>query len=218
MLNNVIIKRLVVFVYTILFYMISSSNSHALQDNINCFDITQKNFWRYISEQVGKLVYTHQLKKHNQAWYLIFTEVDANGKLPINGRWLISERSGKDEPQYYCILGEGNQVLPLASPHNSSFPEKFGLPGTGNPRCGNPEDPLEGLKVRAWASRELGESIIFYFERPNNKDTIFGLVFRPSEGYWILLSKEENEGTCYKDRGDQSDHRLTDFTKWLGLK
>jgi hypothetical protein len=49
----------------------------------------------------------------------------------------------------YCTVGSGKKLYSLASLENSTFPDQFGLPGSGHQRCSQAGDVLGGLKVRA---------------------------------------------------------------------
>ena len=88
-----------------------------------------------------------------------------------------------------------------------NFIDKFGMPGSGNPRCGNPNDPLEGMKVRGWSSKELGNSLILSFNEPTLNDPSFVLLMSKTDDFWILLNKPRGEATCYRDRGQAHDMR-----------
>ena len=96
----------------------------------------------------GKQWIAHQLKRDGQAWHLIFSQKVADTKSPAR-TWVLATRHSAERPDVYCIEGVGLRVDVLASLHDSNFDDRFGLPGSNNPRCGKRGDPLEGLKVRA---------------------------------------------------------------------
>jgi hypothetical protein len=148
----------------------------------------------------GSLV-AYQLKRDGQAWHLVFTQKGNNAK------WLIASRFSPERPDIYCVQATGSRVELLKSLHESKFSEQFGMPGSNNPRCGSLGDPLQSLKVRAWASRELGDSLILGLSEPAPKMPNFTLLLSKTDGYWILLDEKPQATTCYFDRGQLSDFK-----------
>ena len=139
--------------------------------------------------------------------YLIFTQVN-DGKPSTKAKWAVFSRFSEDRPEIYCLSGKGTEVEPLASLHQTKFEERYGLPGSGYPRCGAVDDAAwEGVKVRAWASKELGDSLILSLEKPEQGNPSWVLLLSKADGFWILLDKKPGEGTCYFDRGELSDIR-----------
>jgi hypothetical protein len=151
--------------------------------------------------QIGGKQWTgQQLKREGQVWIIIFSQKvsDTNS---ADRTWVVATRHSVERPDIYCIDGIGSRVDVLASLHNSNFEERFGLPGSNHPRCGRREDPLESVKVRSWASRELGESLILSLDDAKGSGGKYLLLFSKTGEYWILLQQKADEGTCYRDRG-----------------
>lgn len=154
----------------------------------------------------GREWLAHQLKREGQVWHLVFTQKPQDNT--SNSRtWLVATRHSLGRPEIYCVEGTGTRVDVLASLHGGKFDERFGMPGSNNPRCGNRSDPLEGVKVRGWASRELGDSLILSLDEPIGKQASFVLLLSKTDEFWILLDKMPGEGTCYRDRGQTHDAR-----------
>lgn len=163
-----------------------------------------KLFTERLPQLGGKSWVAHQLKRDGQVWRIIFTQKVADTKSPAR-RWVLATRHSAERPDLYCIDGVGSRVDVLASLHDSNFNEPFGLPGSNHPRCGKKGDPLEGLKVRAWASRELGESLILSFDEAKTGGPTYVLLMSNTDDYWIMLQKRATETTCYRDRGNAHD-------------
>lgn len=142
------------------------------------------------------------LKRDGQARHLILTEIPGE---PTNAaKWLVATRESEERPENYCIQATGSEVNPLQSMHDWKSAERFGLPGSGQPRCGDAGDPLEGLKVRGWASKELGRSLILSLDSPGPKEPTFVVLTSIVDGAWVLLGQEPGGPTCYFDRGSES--------------
>jgi hypothetical protein len=163
-------------------------------------------FTERLPRLVGKQWIGHQLKRDGQVWRLIFTQKVADTKTPAR-IWVMATRHSAERPDVYCIEGVGLRVDVLASLNDSNFDDRFGLPGSNYPRCGKRDDPLEGLKVRAWASRELGESLILSLGDAKSGGATYVLLMSKTDDYWILLQKRVTESTCYRDRGNAHDVR-----------
>ena len=154
----------------------------------------------------GKQWIAHQLKRDGNVWHLIFTQKSADTGSPSRN-WLLATRHSVERPDLYCVDGVGTRVEVLASLHDANFNDRFGLPGSNNPRCGTRGDPLEGVKVRGWASRELGESLILSLDEAKYAGATFVLLASKMDDSWILLQKRQGETTCYRDRGNAHDVR-----------
>lgn len=146
----------------------------------------------------GRDWFAIQLNKNAQSWYLLFEQSGPDGNRIENPKWLVTSRHSEGRPDLYCVVGEGTGTEPLASLHQSKFEDRFGMPGSGHPRCGG-TDVLDGLKVRAWASRELGESVIIAYEGGAKAD--YTLLMGEGD-HWVLLDSKKGGGTCYHDRGE----------------
>lgn len=175
---------------------------HAASDE--CMDI-KSIMDKELPEFGGNYWFAHQLKRKGQVWLIIFSQTTAEEKLLASPKWKIMERQSEDRPDLYCGVANGQGTGRLMSLHDTKFDEKFGMPGSGYARCSNSGDPLGGMKVRAWASRELGDSVIVDFEGADG--LAFILLFSKHGGYWVLLSQKPGEGTCYFDRGEEHDFR-----------
>ncbi len=175
------------------------------QTQDSCVPI-DKLFTERLPQLGGKQWIGHQLKRDGQVWHLIFSQKVADTKSPVRS-WVLATRHSDARPDVYCIEGVGSRVDVLASMHDSNFDERFGLPGSNQPRCGKRGDPLEGVKVRAWASRELGESLILSLDNAKGGGATYVLLMSKADDYWIMLQKRATESTCYRDRGNAHDVR-----------
>lgn len=165
-----------------------------------------KLFSERLPELGGRQWIAHQLKRDGQVRHVIFSKKVADTKSPTR-TWVLTTRHSAELPDLYCIEGVGSRVDVLASFHDSNFDDRFGLPGSNYPRCGKRDDPLEGLKVRAWANRELGESLILSLDDVRSGGATYVLLMSKTDDYWIMLQKRATESTCYRDRGDAHDVR-----------
>jgi len=149
--------------------------------------------------------YTFSLKVKNQTfWILFLSKPDpATNKTP----WRLLQRQG--EGAEYCIVGAGDEIELLKSIHQGNATNRYGMPGSGYPRCytdNAPNAPPTSLFVRAWANQELGESTVIYLQSNLGKKNYFLLA--SNDGFWILLDSDRRENqTCYTARGDASDIR-----------
>lgn len=158
---------------------------------------------------VGKGNVSYQLKRNGQA-YAILTHAKQTPPDPKNSKWRLLERQG--ESLGYCVIAEGVGIEPLASVHSGDPPAKYGLPGSGYPRCFSrrPDAVPGSIEVRLWANKELGDSIVLNLDsRIGDKNYTF-LTSKDSTGYWILLetAKSNLNDSCYHSRGDASDIRI----------
>jgi hypothetical protein len=119
------------------------------------------------------------------------------GHLPK--RWLFLHRGETDTN--YCVLSRGETFGQYDDLHENAFAAQFGAPGSGFPRCATADDDYSGAdKVRAWANRELGHSIILYTEA----ETTPGYQFLISDDQdWIIVEdhKDKPQTSCFFDRG-----------------
>lgn len=144
-----------------------------------------------------------QLNKNNESWYMLFEQTAEDGKDLKNGKWVLTDRHSQEMPDFYCIIGQGHSSELLASLHQNTSDERYGMPGSGYPRCGG-GDVMDGLKVRMWANRELGESAVLALEKSTPQN--FMLIWS-NDDHWILLNTKSKNGTCYFDRGSGSKMR-----------
>lgn len=115
-------------------------------------------------------------------------------------QWQLARLSSLEnrEPQY-CIVGRGYQVEFLVSLHEGKSEEKFGLPGSGNPRCSD-DKIASSLAVRIWAHKELGESETLYLHNELGDNYTY---LKSHDGYWVIINHSSPESACYYDRGDE---------------
>jgi hypothetical protein len=122
-----------------------------------------------------------------------------------------------DDVANFCVVGEGDgkDFGVLQSAETNSFPDKYGMPGSGLPRCAAHNDPLGSIKVRMWANRELGRSQVIYTESQVGPD--FTYLFS-DENSWIIVRSEktENKSTCYFARGEELVFRAKSRWKSAG--
>lgn len=159
-----------------------------------------------LSRLGGKEWLGHQLKRNGEVWQLVFTQKVADATT-ANRVWIVASRHSEEHPDLVCLRASGSRIDVLESLHEFNSVERFGLPGSNSPRCGQLADPLEGIKVRTWASRELGNSLILSFDEAKGDQPTFVLLMSKADNHWILSEKKPNEGTCYLDRGDAHDIR-----------
>ncbi len=192
------------FVLGVCLLLAMTHNVRAQQQSA-CVPI-DKLFTERLPQFGGKQWVAHQLKRDGQVWHLIFTQRVADTASPSR-TWVLTTRHSAERPDIYCVEGVGSRVDVLASLHDTNFDERFGLPGSNNARCGKRGDPLEGVKVRAWASRELGESLILSLDEAKTDGPTYVLLMSKTDDYWIMLQKRATETTCYRDRGNAHDMR-----------
>jgi hypothetical protein len=152
----------------------------------------------------SKSWFTFQLKRDGEVRHLVFTQWDAPSSSPSTAKWLVASRHGPERPDY-CIQATGDEVQPLVSLHDTNFSEPFGMPGSNYPRCGKRDDPLQSVKVRAWASRELGDSLVLALlgAAPNTPNFI--LLMAKTNNHWVLIDQKPQTASCYYDRGGLSE-------------
>lgn len=171
----------------------------------SCIDITSL-FKERLASLDGQDWLAFQLKRDNEVWHLVFTQISKIGS-PNDVKWLVASRHSAARPDLYCVQATGNLVELVAPLPAKNSAERFGMPGSTYPRCGERGDILEGLKVRSWATRELGDSQIMVLGKPEPNKPSFVLVSNKRDGHWILLDRQPQSTTCYFDRGEWSDIR-----------
>jgi len=161
-----------------------------------CYSIADKMV--SIAKEFGSSVLTTTLRKNKEASYIFFIGQNQTA-VENNVPWLLAGRASNNDPSRYCTIGKGNRFEFLASLQEAKFTERFGLPGSGYPRCSDAGDVVGPLKVRTWASKELGKGDVISFQGDG-----IGFSFLTGEGgYWILLKSDYVKiQICYFDRGD----------------
>lgn len=151
-----------------------------------------------------KQTFTYFALQHNEvAEYTLFI-ADAPKASPdqnasnISLPWVLVEHRPDDR---HCVKARGDALEPLNSLHDAKPRFKFGMPGSGNPRCSDGTDVLQTLDVRLWANHELGESVVFNLESRQGKSYVFLLNTRSR---WILLESDSRKQriVCYLARGE----------------
>ncbi|WP_165710874.1 hypothetical protein [Stenotrophomonas maltophilia] len=126
-------------------------------------------------------------------------------KAPSDGGpapWELLEASGDQ----MCVVAKGTDAVLLSDARNTHGSNRYGMPGSGHPRCATGMIESSGLPasadVRFWANRELGDSLVFGLGDGNNVSYTV-LTSTDNTGPWIVL-KQTGDETCYYDRGDAS--------------
>ena len=165
--------------------------AYGQSSNSDCFDDPDV-LGDTIVEQLGDRFTAMSLYIDDEVEYVIFTGYDRQKEI----LWMIARQSS----QSYCILGRGHIYEPLMSLHDvdTGGSHRYGMPGSGYPRCGLSNNIGDDLHVRVWANKELGESHTFYFTSTISPD--YTLLFA-RDMHWILLNREDGGGTCYFARG-----------------
>lgn len=150
---------------------------------------------------VGEKNISFSLKKDAQTEYMVFIS-----KAPPAGdeqHWQIMKFNA--ELGKYCLFAQGKTVEVLANVASSNFADRYGLPGSGYPRCSNGKSLLPGsATVRFWANRELGDSSVMSLTGSDGPKDYTILV--STDRYWILLDIDhQNLQSCYVDRGNSAN-------------
>lgn len=143
------------------------------------------------------------LKVAAETNYMLFFGKDEILDTPSAVNWRLLERQG--ESLVYCLIGAGKNLETLVSLHEiPGFNKSFGLPGSGYRRCNDESDgPMGSVAVRAWANKELGDSVILSFGDPFVGKSLVLLWARESVAGqlpWVLVSDQESI-SCYYARG-----------------
>lgn len=175
------------------------------QSSANCGDAVAQ--IADASKYVGPSNYAFQLRRGTGVYLILFLQKPAPGSDEL--RWRLIERSG--ETLNYCVRGEGKRFTPLMNMHLGNPSGKYGMPGSGHPRCaGKQASGLPGsLDIRLWANRELGESNVYELTNDLPSKSFIFLTSLDNVGAWILLDYAPGklDDTCYYSRGEASDIR-----------
>jgi hypothetical protein len=162
-----------------------------------CFDDVS-NAIRYAYIGLNKKNFVFLLKQNGQTYYMLFLSKETEaGTNP----WRLIERQG--ENQTSCLVGAGDSIEKLMNFQQSNFPGKFGMPGSGFPRCSNVTEGLPGSAlVRFWANRELGKSTVIVLNTNIGQKNFNFLLSR--DNHWILIDIDRNNVNlaCYYSRGE----------------
>jgi len=154
------------------------------------------------------------LRTTGESRFLLFAETFHPDVPPkddmLYAPWVLLARGSSRDASVYCEIGRGNRVEVLGDIHDSKPDKKFGVPGSGFPRCS--ADILEALQVRMWANKELGDSNTIYFAGQPSGESSFTLLVSKNGDYWTLLEDEHGDPShaCYRARGEDA---LTDSLK-----
>ena len=135
-------------------------------------------------------------KDDNAVIILVLLRSSINAKVR---KWALLVRP-PNEPTGYCVAAKGEGVGQLADMHNNNSEKRFGMPGSGEPRCSSNNEPVGSLAVRWWANRELGESTIMYTESSTSNDYMY-LISKDNN--WIIIKSQHDQAltSCYLNRG-----------------
>ncbi|MCA0417387.1 MAG: hypothetical protein LCH80_01465 [Proteobacteria bacterium] len=120
--------------------------------------------------------------------------------------WRLITRDRGDTLEF-CEAGYGSELTQLADMHTNSFPGRYGMPGSGFPRCSAHDEKLPGsFVVRMWANRELGESVMF--SGSSKVSSGFSFVMSLDDNWIIIENKASPANTaCYFNRGEKLSFR-----------
>jgi len=144
------------------------------------------------------------LRRKGQAYYMLFVSFehkpDKEGKDTLLTPWRLLERQGQSLD--YCLIAGGTKSESLKSMQDANPQKRYGMPGSGYPRCTNGDDPLSAIDMQLWANKELGESFVGYYTSDIGSNNF--LFMMSNDGYWILINddKKNPNDSCYYSRGD----------------
>ncbi len=171
---------------------LSVASAHA-----QCGDLKQ-----FIKDETAgpdKFVDTFSFLKNHRADSVLMLVKDSVQKGRLPKRWLFLNRTEKDTD--YCVASRGEEFGQHDDVEESAFVAQFGPPGSGFQRCATSDaDTPASLKVRVWANRELGHSIIVYTVAEKTS----GFQFVISDDMdWIIIEdrKGDPQTSCFFDRG-----------------
>jgi hypothetical protein len=146
-----------------------------------------------------KYVDTFSFRRNHRADSVLMLVKDSVQKGQLPKRWLFLHRTEKDTD--YCVMSRGEEFGQHEDVHENAFAAQFGLPGSGFKQCATSDaDTPASLKVRAWANRDLGHSIILYTVA--DKTSGFQFVISDDQD-WIIIEdrKDDPQTSCFFDRG-----------------
>lgn len=169
---------------------------------LECGDVAAQ-MKKAISE-VGNEWMGAQLNINEKPRFLVFWSQQDTIK-----NWVILEKDIRSS-LVYCRIAAGTDLQMIKDLHNNKSQLKFGMPGSGNPRCaGSNDGPIPSFSIRLWANKELGDSLIFGLLNSSSNREYVLLMSTDNIGPWILLDQKKNGSTdaCYYARGDSSSLR-----------
>jgi hypothetical protein len=146
-----------------------------------------------------KYVDTFSFRRNHRADSVLMLVKDSVQKGRLPKRWLFLNRTEKDTD--YCVASRGEEFGQHDDAQENAFAAQFGPPGSGLERCATCDaDTPASLKVRDWANRELGHSIILYTVA--EKTSGFQFVISDDQDWIIIEDRKDNPQTsCFFDRG-----------------
>jgi hypothetical protein len=171
---------------------LSLASAHA-----QCGDLKQ--FIRDETAGPDKFVDTFSFRRNHRADSVLMLVKDRVQKGRLPKRWLFLHRTEKDTD--YCVASRGEEFGQHDDARENAFAAQFGPPGSGLERCATSDaDTPASLKVRDWANRELGHSIILYTVA--EKTSGFQFVISDDQDWIIIEDRKDNPQTsCFFDRG-----------------
>ena len=162
-----------------------------------CGDLKQ--FIKDETSGPDKFVDTFSFRRNHRADSVLMLVKESVQKGQLPKRWLFLNRGPTDTD--YCVLSRGEEFGQYDDVHENASAAQFGSPGSGLPRCATSNaDTPASEKVRAWANRELGHSIILYTVA--EKTSGFQFVISDDQD-WIIIEdhKDSPQTSCFFDRG-----------------
>lgn len=148
--------------------------------------------------------YAVQLTRDKEARLILFIQQPDQSKKSL--RWRLIER--QEDSLNYCISAQGEGLQLLADMHLSNPQGRYGMPGSGQPRCaGKQPSGIPGsLDIRLWANKELGDSLIYSLPNQAGSRDFQAIIAADNTGAWIILDQSRNnlDDTCYYARGESS--------------
>jgi len=146
-----------------------------------------------------KFVDTFSFRRNHRADSVLMLVKESVQKGQLPKRWLFLNRSRTDTD--YCVLSRGEEFGQYDDAHENAVAAQFGPPGSGFPRCATSDaDAPAAEKVRDWANRDLGHSIVLYTVA--EKTSGFQFVISDDQD-WIIIEdrKDDPQTSCFFDRG-----------------
>jgi hypothetical protein len=100
----------------------------------------------------------------------------------------------------FCLKSEGTTVWVGPDVPDNSTEKRYGLPGSGYPRCSSKDEVPGGFFLRLWANRELGPSLVLGLISETGP-TYYVLINRQAN--WIIIEDQKNGPSCYFSRGQK---------------
>jgi hypothetical protein len=181
----------------LLVFCVTMGLSRAPAHAAECGDLKQ-----FIKDETAgpdKFVDTFSFRRNHRADSVLMLVKDSVQKGRLPKRWLFLHRGEKDTD--YCVSSRGEEFGQHEDVHDNAFVAQFGPSGSGLERCATSDaDTPASLKLRAWANRELGSSIILYTVA--EKTSGFQFIISDDQD-WIIIEdkKDDPQTSCYFDRG-----------------